>query len=108
VDVELLVIPDCPNTATAADLLRQVLREVGMPGQSVRTTVVTDDGQARERGFPGSPTFLINGVDPFKQHPQTPALACRVYDTPTGRRGVPDAAQLRRALKAATDSDPRR
>jgi len=107
-DVELLVIPDCPNTAAALDLLYRALDEVGLSGQSVRTMVLSDDAQTQERDFPGSPTFLINGVDPFPQHPHTPALACRLYDTPAGRRGVPDTAQLRRALQAATDPDPRR
>src|SRR2546421_220691 len=67
--VELLVIPDGPNTAAALDLLRRALSEVGMPGHSVRTTVVRDQVQAQEHGFPGSPTLLINGVDPFAEHP---------------------------------------
>ncbi len=99
-DVELLVIPDCPHTAAATDLLRQTLTDLGMPGQLVRTTVITDDVHARERGFPGSPTFLIDGVDPYGQQSQPAALACRLYDTPAGRRPIPDATRLRHALNA--------
>ena len=105
-DVELLVIPDCPNTAAASDLLREALTDLGMSGQPVRTTVVTDDVHARERAFPGSPTFLINGVDPFAEQSQPAALACRLYDTPAGRRPIPDAARLRRALRAACGPRP--
>jgi hypothetical protein len=105
-DVELLVIPGCPNTAAAVDLMRQALSAIGLSGQSVRTTVVGDDAQARRRNFPGSPTFLINGVDPFAEHLQQPAVACRLYDTPTGRRGTPDPIALRQALQAAADTEP--
>ena len=100
-DVELLVIAECPHTAAALELLRQALAELGVPGQPVRTTIITDDAQARERAFPGSPTFLIDGVDPFGQPSQPAALACRLYDTPAGRRPIPDATRLRDALSAA-------
>ncbi len=105
-DVELLAIADCPHTAAAADLLRQRLTELGMPGQPVRITVITDDVHARERGFPGSPTFLIDGVDPYGQPSQPAALACCLYDTPAGRRPIPDATRLRHALSAAGQPRP--
>jgi hypothetical protein len=105
-DVELLVIPDCPHTAAATDLLRQMLTELGMPSQPVRTTVITDDVHARERGFPGSPTFLIDGVDPYGQQSPPAAVACRLYDTPAGRRPIPDATRLRHALSAAGQPRP--
>ena len=48
-DVELLVIAECPHTAAALELLRQALAELGVPGQPVRTTIITDDALARER-----------------------------------------------------------
>jgi len=100
-DVEVLHIADCPHLDAAIDLLHRTLTDLGMPGQPIRTTVITDDGHARERNFPGSPTFLIDGVDPFRQQSQPAALACRLYHTSTGRRPVPDATDLRRALDAA-------
>jgi hypothetical protein len=105
-DVELLVIPDCPDPAGATDLLRQMLTDLGMSGQPIRITVITDNVHAHERGFRGSPTFLIDGVDPFGQQSQPAALACRLYDTPAGRRPIPDATRLRHALSAAGQSRP--
>ncbi len=105
-EVELLVIPDCPHEAGAGELLRKMLTELGMPSQPVRTTVITDDVHARERGFPGSPTFLIDGVDPFGQQSPPAGLACRLYDTPAGRRPIPDATRLRHALSAAGQPRP--
>ena len=47
-----------------------------MPSQLVRTTVITDDLHACERGFPGSSMFLIDGVDPYGQPSLPAALAC--------------------------------
>ncbi len=105
-DVELLVIADCPHTAAATDLLRHTLTDLGMPSQPIRTTVITDDAHAGERGFPGSPTFLIDGVDPFGQQSQPAALACRLYDTPAGPRPIPDTTRLRDALSAACQPRP--
>ena len=54
--------------------------------------------------FTGSPTILINGIDPFAQPQQTPGLACRLYPTPDGPAGVPSLPELRRALQLALDT----
>jgi hypothetical protein len=73
--------PTALHAAAASDLLGEALTDVGMSSQPVRTTVVTDDVHARERGFPGSPTFLINGVDPFAEQSQPAALPCPAAST---------------------------
>lgn len=57
--------------------------------------------RASERRFPGSPTVLIDGVDPFADRELPPALACRVYYTPTGSAGTPTLDQLRQAISEA-------
>src|SRR5664279_308920 len=63
VDVELLVVPDCPNESVALSVLRLAFDRVGLAAQSVGTTVIASQEQAQERGFVGSPTILINGAD---------------------------------------------
>jgi hypothetical protein len=63
VDVELLVLSDCPNESGALSVLRLAFDRVGLAALSVRTTVIASQEQAQERGFVGSPTILINGVD---------------------------------------------
>jgi hypothetical protein len=50
----------------------------------------------------GSPTLLINGVDPFAAPGQLPTLSCRLYPDATGRlEGAPPVAALRQALQQA-------
>jgi hypothetical protein len=103
-DVELLVVPDCPNESVALSVLRSAFDRVGLAGQSVRTTVVAS--QAEERGFVGSPTILLDGVDPFGVAGQSPAFACRVYATPAGLSGVPPLGDVIAAVTAASNRDP--
>jgi hypothetical protein len=106
VDVELLVVPDCPNESVALSVLRVAFDRVGLAAQSVRTTVIASQEQAQERGFVGSPTILINGVDPFGVAGQSPAYACRVYATPAGLSGVPPLGDVISALTAASNREP--
>ena len=105
-DVELLVVPDCPNESVALSVLRSAFDRVGLAAQSVRTTVIASQDQAEERGFVGSPTILIDGVDPFGVAGQSPAFACRVYATPAGLSGVPPLGEVICALTAARDRGP--
>ena len=106
VEIELLVVPECPNEDAAGELIRTALADLSMTNATVRTTVIDTDEEANRRGFTGSPTFLIDGRDPFASGDASPGIACRVYPTVEGLRGVPDVPDLRRALKIA--ADPRR
>lgn len=103
VDVELLVVPECPHEQDAAVLLRTALDDVGLAPIGFRTTVVSSPQEAHQRGFIGSPTILLNGADPFAEPGRAHGLACRVYPTVTGPAGVPAIRELRRALKQAAD-----
>jgi len=107
VDVELLMVAECPHEHDAAVLLRTALDEVGLVSTGFRTTVVASPHEAQQRGFIGSPTVLLDGADLFSAPDQAPGLACRVYPTPTGSAGVPALRELLRALKRATgEGDP--
>jgi hypothetical protein len=46
VDVELLVVPDCPNESVALSVLRLAFGRVGLAALSVRTTVIASQEQA--------------------------------------------------------------
>ena len=105
-DVELLVIPECPNEVSALDLTRAALNELDVPA-SVTTTVIKSCEQAQARGFTGSPTFLINGRDPFTEPGTAIGAACRLYRTPDGLAGVPPLEELREALREALCRDTR-
>jgi hypothetical protein len=105
-DVELLVVPDCPNESVALSLLRLAFDRVGLAAQPVRISVIASQQQAEERGFVGSPTILVDGVDPFAVAGQGPAFACRVYATPAGLSGVPPLCDVVSALTAARGPGP--
>jgi hypothetical protein len=99
-DVELLVVPGCPNEAPAAALLRTALADVGFARTPITTTVIDTPSQAARRRFIGSPTILIDGDDPFAESGQPAAVACRTYRNTTGPAGIPDLPQLRQAAAA--------
>ena len=101
VDVELLLVPDCPNAQAAQQLLRSSLRAAGLASTPIRVSVLASQRSAEQREFIGSPTILINGRDPFAEPGRPPALACRVYPGPAGPSGLPPAEQLRAAITAA-------
>lgn len=98
--IELLVVPDCPNAAPARALVEQVIAEQGLSAEVVTTVLATDD-EARSCAFAGSPTFLVDGVDPFPAQGESTGLSCRVYPTRHGLAGVPDKDDLTTALLAA-------
>jgi hypothetical protein len=99
-DVELLVVPDCPHETSAYDLTLAALTELNVTA-SVSVTVIDTDEQAQARGFTGSPTFLIEGRDPFAEPGARVGLACRMYPTPSGLSGVPGLDALREELRSS-------
>ena len=84
----------CPNWQTTHQRLEEAIEGLGVTVDMQR---VETPEEAAEVEFRGSPTVLIDGVDPFAG-PDTPAagsLACRVYQT---EDGSPTVEQLRDAI----------
>ncbi|MGW2054112.1 hypothetical protein ACWCOZ_09310 [Streptomyces sp. NPDC001840] len=100
-EIEILVVPDCPNEKPAAERLRGALNAVGMHNTTFTIRTISDPEEAERIGFTGSPTILINGRDPFAEPGRTAGLSCRIYQTPDGLAGVPGLDQLREALTVA-------
>ena len=98
-DIELLVVPDCPNEGPAAALLRQALDDLDLHDVSPVTRVIDDQREAERVGFTGPPTFLLDGRDPFADPGSAPGLTCRMYRTPDGLAGAPTLGQLRQVLE---------
>jgi hypothetical protein len=107
VDVQLLVVGDCPNEGPAAMLLRRALDDVDLSAVAFSTRVIGTQQEAEQAGFLGSPTILIDGRDPFPEPGRAPALACRIYRGESGPSGVPALEPLRQALKQAADAHRR-
>jgi hypothetical protein len=93
--VELLYVKDCPNWQSADRRLRELATSLGF---AVRRRVVASPEEAEACGMRGSPTILVDGVDPFARGDEPPPLSCRLYQTPEGPAGVPTVEQLRSAL----------
>jgi hypothetical protein len=99
-ELTLLTIPDCPNAGLFEERLAAAL--AGYPDAVVRRREIADEGDAAQAGMHGSPTFLIDGADPFATPDQPPSLACRLYRDEAGRAArAPTVEALRRALDRA-------
>jgi hypothetical protein len=95
VDIRLLYFDGCPHWMVAEERLRAALARLGRDGEKIRHVLVETSEDAERLGFLGSPTILVDGRDPFALGTEPPALACRVYQTPEGRRaGSPTVEQL--------------
>lgn len=72
-NVEVLSLPGCPNVGETLLMAGKVVFTV-VPGTEVRD-VRLSEAEARERGFPGSPTVLVNGVDIEGREPHAAGVA---------------------------------
>ena len=97
--VELLFWEGCPSHPEAEALLRDVLRDQGVPAVIARREVTTQE-EAEALRFPGSPTIRIDGrdVDPEGAEAR-PALTCRIYHLSDGAVSpLPAREQLEAAV----------
>ena len=95
--LEILHVPDCPNTAVLEARLAALLP--AFPAVQVSRRLVRSESEAELTGMAGSPTILADGIDPFAHPGQQPSLSCRLYQDDQGNLGpAPAAAQLRRIL----------
>lgn len=96
----VLAVPGCPNAPVLGDRLAAALD--GRAGVTIAHQVVADEGEAVRWGMNGSPTLLIDGVDPFAEPGQPPGMSCRLYRDEEGRlSGAPSVGQLRQAIEQA-------
>lgn len=89
--LELLYFDECPNWKTVAERLDGVAARRGLVVER-RIVATVEDAEAAQ--FRGSPTILVDGVDPFASGDEPFGLACRVYQTPDGLAGAPTTKQL--------------
>jgi hypothetical protein len=97
-NITLQYFEGCPNWERADAAMRKVLDDLGVEPQ-IKYQLIDTPEAAERLQFRGSPTILLDGVDPFAQPDAPVGLSCRVYRTQAGLAGSPSEAQLRTALE---------
>ncbi|MDG2262163.1 MAG: thioredoxin family protein [Actinomycetota bacterium] len=95
--VTLQYFDDCPNWTETDRHLRILGLEY--PELEVMYRKVDTPELAETIGFRGSPSIIIDGVDPFAAVSAPVGLSCRVYPTPDGLVGSPTLEQLREVIE---------
>jgi hypothetical protein len=100
--LDVLHVDQCPNLPP---LLARLAEATDLP---VTTVLVASDAEAAEYGMAGSPTLLINGVDPFAgPEPGENGVSCRLYrDESGGLVPIPTVGQLRAAINRTAITRP--
>lgn len=97
--ITVLTIPECPNAPLAQE---RVTAALDGRAAEVQLVEVRDQAEAARWGMTGSPTVLLDGVDPFANAGSEPSVSCRVYRGAAGAAdGAPSVAALRQALDEA-------
>jgi hypothetical protein len=103
--VTILHVPDCPNVAVVQQRLTRVLAD--RTDVQVELRLIDSEESAAENGMTGSPTLLVDGVDPFAVPGQQPSLSCRLYRDDSGAiAGAPSLTQLAAVFSAASTHAP--
>ena len=61
--VTVLAVPGCPHLPVLDERLTEALD--GLPGVSISRQVIAIEDEAVRSGMHGSPTILIDGIDPY-------------------------------------------
>ena len=98
--IDLLVVPNCPNHSDALTRVHAALATLDVDDVAVRTREVVDLAQAEALGMHGSPTILLDGIDPFAVQDSAASISCRLYRSTTGLSGCPTIDELVEAINA--------
>ena len=98
-EITLLYFDGCPNWKIADERLAQLASE--RPDVHVTRHLVETADEAERLAFHGSPSILVDGVDPFAAPGAAVGLTCRLYTTPDGPAGAPSLDQLRELVARA-------
>jgi hypothetical protein len=86
-ELTLLTVASCPHAALFEEGL--VVALAAHRGAVLRRRIVSSEREAAAAGMHGSPTLLVDGVDPFARPGEATTLSCRLY--PGGAGGFPSA-----------------
>ncbi len=92
----------CPHLELAERRLRKALTDLGREDAEIAYQRIDSPDEAERIDFHGSPTFLVNGSDPFSGRELPASWGCRIFQTEEGAQGAPSVAQLRHVLRSAS------
>ena len=96
----VLMVDGCPGAPQVEP--RLAVGQAGPTGGGITGNVVGAASEAARAGLHGSPTMLVDGVDPFAAPGQPPSLSCRLYDNAPGLlERAPSVTRLRQVLGRA-------
>lgn len=98
-NITLQYFEGCPNWKVADERLTALAEND--PSILVTRHIVDSVEEAERVGFRGSPSILLNGIDPFAKGDDPIGLSCRRYLTPDGFAGSPTVEQLKAELNLA-------
>lgn len=87
----------CPNWKITEQRIISILESRRLDVAIEYQRIESHEDAERHR-FAGSPTVLIDGIDPFASEKMPIGLACRTYMTDRGLAESPTIAQLEAAL----------
>jgi hypothetical protein len=98
--IEILYFHGCPNYLPAVERVQKAL-EVERVSAEVKHVEVPDAETAAARGFLGSPTIRVNGLDvePQARSGGAVGLCCRTYADAAVRDGAPSTELIREAIR---------
>ncbi|MEV1084719.1 thioredoxin family protein [Streptomyces sp. NPDC050211] len=99
VRLTVLAVPDCPNAPVVRERITAVLDGRAV---AVEFVEVSEEATAARWRMAGSPTLLLDGVDPIAVPDTGPSLSCRLHRHADGTTdGAPSVEDLRRMLAAS-------
>jgi len=88
----------CPHWKLADERVRHVIGDFASDDVTLEYQFIDSPETADQLGFHGSPTILIDGLDPFITGVEQVGMSCRVFRTEDGIQGAPTEAELRKLL----------
>ncbi len=94
----VLAVPGCPNVKLLEQRLMWALED--SDDVTISRHEIAGQDQAARRGMNGSPTLLVDGIDPFAGPGQLASASCRLFRGSGGKIDrAPSVRQLREAIR---------
>ena len=96
--IDLSYFDGCPSWQSALENLQVALERENITAE-IRLVRIEDNDQARISRFLGSPSFQVMGQDLWPDKRLNYHLSCRVYATPSEKKGSPSVDMLQERIR---------